>query len=303
MQLLVPELIPSQLIMGLAGVKTSWQRQTCYFGHDNGDKYSVLLIDNRGIGGSDKPISRYTTSDMAKDVVEVLDHVGWTGNRQINLLGISLGGMIAQEIACLIPSRLQSLSLLCTTAVFDSNQGPLDRAKQAIAMFIPKSEDENIEETARKLFPESWLMGEDMEVLPSPKSTVKCGPAPGSADGEYPRFDSNFQRFQAQEMTKKRIEGNFSKAGFFCQLSAVIGHNKSADQLRQMADLVGRDRILIMHGTRDRMIPVNNGERLIKMVKPKTGLIVDDLGHAPIMERVAWFNKLMEDHFTTWAKL
>lgn len=289
--------------MGLGGVKTSWQRQTSYFGHDNGDKYSVLLIDNRGVGESDKPITRYTTSGMAKDVVEVLDHVGWTGDRQINLLGISLGGMIAQEVACLIPSRLQSLSLLCTTAAFDSNLGPVGRAKQAITMFLPKSEDENVADTAKKLFPESWLAGEDIEILPSPKTTAKCGPAPGSADGEYQRFDSNFQRFQAQEITKREIEGYFTKGGFFCQLSAVIGHSKSVDQLRQMADLVGRDRILIMHGTRDGMIPVNNGERLIKMVKPKTGLIVEDMGHVPIMERVPWFNKLMEEHFATWAKL
>ena len=101
--------------MGLAGTKASWQRQTRYFGHDNGDKYSVLIIDNRGIGESDKPIGRYTTKGMAQDIIEVVDHVGWTDERQLNIVGISLGGMIAQEIGCLIPMRLQSLSLLCTT--------------------------------------------------------------------------------------------------------------------------------------------------------------------------------------------
>ncbi|KAJ3511980.1 hypothetical protein NM208_g15373 [Fusarium decemcellulare] len=104
------------LLMGLAGVKTSWQRQTKYFGHDRGDKYSVLILDNRGMGGSDKPYGLYSTSEMALDVIEVLDHVGWTSDREINLVGISMGGMIAQEMALRIPKRLQSLSLLCTSA-------------------------------------------------------------------------------------------------------------------------------------------------------------------------------------------
>jgi len=50
------------------------------------------------MGDSDKPILRYTTSEMAKDVVELLDHVGWTESRTLHIVGISMGGMIAQEL-------------------------------------------------------------------------------------------------------------------------------------------------------------------------------------------------------------
>jgi pimeloyl-ACP methyl ester carboxylesterase len=41
---------------------------------------------------------RYSTSEMAKDILEVLDHLGWTSERQLHILGVSMGGMIALEI-------------------------------------------------------------------------------------------------------------------------------------------------------------------------------------------------------------
>lgn len=85
-------------IMGLGGLLKTWQRQTKDFGHAEADKYTCLVFDNRGIGQSDKPVLRYTTSQMAQDVVELLDHVGWKDNRSVHVNGISMGGMIAQEL-------------------------------------------------------------------------------------------------------------------------------------------------------------------------------------------------------------
>ena len=73
-------------------------RQTKDFGHTEADKYTCLMFDNRGMGDSDKPLLRYTTSEMAKDIVELLDHVGWTQSRSVHVVGISMGGMIAQEL-------------------------------------------------------------------------------------------------------------------------------------------------------------------------------------------------------------
>ena len=82
----------------------TWQRQTQDFGHTEGDQYSSLVFDNRGIGESDKPLLRYTTFEMARDVVELLDHVGWTESRSVHVVGISMGGMIAQELVRLSSS-------------------------------------------------------------------------------------------------------------------------------------------------------------------------------------------------------
>ena len=53
------------------------------------------------MGESDKPVMRYSTSEMAKDALELLDHVGWVGQRSAHVIGISMGGMIAQEMVYL----------------------------------------------------------------------------------------------------------------------------------------------------------------------------------------------------------
>lgn len=84
--------------MGLGSFKSSWQRQTKDFGHDQSSKYSCVIFDNRGMGESDKPLMRYSTSEMAKDAFELLNHLGWTSKRQLHVIGISMGGMIAQEM-------------------------------------------------------------------------------------------------------------------------------------------------------------------------------------------------------------
>ena len=67
--------------MGLGGMKYGWQRQTKDLAHVKADQYSSLVLDNRGIGESDKPMGRYSTSEMARDVLEVIDAVGWTAKR------------------------------------------------------------------------------------------------------------------------------------------------------------------------------------------------------------------------------
>ena len=94
--------------MGIGGMNYAWQRQTKEFAHTKGDQYSSLVTDNRGIGDSDKPKSRYSTSEMARDIIEVVDHIGWTGKRELHVIGISMGGMIAQEIVSLIISSSSS---------------------------------------------------------------------------------------------------------------------------------------------------------------------------------------------------
>lgn len=86
--------------MGLATFKSGWQRQTHYFGHEKGSQYTCLLFDNRGMGESDKPIARYTTSEMAMDTLALIDHLGWAAPRQLHVIGVSMGGMIAQELVC-----------------------------------------------------------------------------------------------------------------------------------------------------------------------------------------------------------
>ncbi len=76
------------------------------------ERFSVLLLDNRGIGESDAPPGPYTAAEMAADVLGMLDAAGV---ERAHALGTSLGGMIVQELALAAPDRVERLVLACTT--------------------------------------------------------------------------------------------------------------------------------------------------------------------------------------------
>ncbi|EQC36102.1 hypothetical protein SDRG_06219 [Saprolegnia diclina VS20] len=104
------------LIMGLLGDKEAWLPLLSAFrASAESRRYQFLTFDNRGVGGTDKPWGRYTTSGMAADVVQLLDHLGWP---RAHVVGASMGGMIAQELASLHTARVRSLALLVTTPSF-----------------------------------------------------------------------------------------------------------------------------------------------------------------------------------------
>lgn len=106
-----------QFIMGLATFKTGWQRQVQYFGHEQGSRYTCLIYDNRGMGESDKPLARYSTSELAKDTLALVDHLGWISHRQLHVVGVSMGGMTAQELVCCSNHPLCFPAILCVPLV------------------------------------------------------------------------------------------------------------------------------------------------------------------------------------------
>ncbi|PHH89800.1 hypothetical protein CDD83_5232 [Cordyceps sp. RAO-2017] len=298
------------LLMGVGFTMAGWQRQTLRLGHDRRARFSVLLLDGRGIGGSDKVTWRpWATSDLARDAAELLDHVGWTGGRAVHVVGISLGGMVAQELACLAPERLASLSLVATCACYRDSGALSPSVFAARLRRAFHGGGDAVPDIVRAMCPPDFLAGPDEVVLPDPAATPRCRPPPGGASsddgagGGYRRFRSNFQRLQAEVLTMRRDGVSFSSAGYLGQIVAVLRHRKSRDQLRVMADAVGRRRILVVHGTRDSLIPVHNGEALIDVLEPAVGVIVEGLGHAPLIERTQWFNELLEEHFEASAKL
>jgi 3-oxoadipate enol-lactonase len=75
--------------------------------------YRVLRFDNRGIGASSKPAGPYSTAMFAADTKALVDELGITG---FHLMGVSMGGMIAQEYALAYPSDLVSVTFGCTYA-------------------------------------------------------------------------------------------------------------------------------------------------------------------------------------------
>jgi pimeloyl-ACP methyl ester carboxylesterase len=99
---------PLLLIQGLGYGRWSWEPVVPALA----ERYRVLWFDNRGIGDSDKPEGPYTAQLMAADALQVLDEAGVD---RAHVLGASLGGMIAQEVASGTPERVDKLILCCTT--------------------------------------------------------------------------------------------------------------------------------------------------------------------------------------------
>lgn len=98
------------LVNGLADDLTTWAYQMPDM---LAAGLSVLRFDNRGVGQSAKPVGPYTTELFADDTRALVDYLQL---ERFHLLGVSMGGMIAQEFAVRWSSRLLSLTLACTYA-------------------------------------------------------------------------------------------------------------------------------------------------------------------------------------------
>ena len=98
---------PVLLVMGLGMSGRGWRRQMADLSRD----HLVCSYDNRGIGESSSPPGLYTTRALARDAFGLMDHLGWD---TAHIVGISMGGMIAQHMGMLDSDRIRSLSLLST---------------------------------------------------------------------------------------------------------------------------------------------------------------------------------------------
>ena len=78
------------------------------------DGFDLLGYDQRGLGQSDKPDGPYTMAGYAADAVGLVDSV--TRWERFAVIGVSFGGMVAQEIALLAPERVARLVLCCTSS-------------------------------------------------------------------------------------------------------------------------------------------------------------------------------------------
>ena len=99
---------PLLLIHGLGYARWGWEPVV----EPLARSFDVILFDNRGIGESDAPPGPYTAAGLAADAAQVLDEAGV---ERAHVLGTSLGGMVAQELALAAPERVDRLVLACTT--------------------------------------------------------------------------------------------------------------------------------------------------------------------------------------------
>lgn len=198
----------------------------------------VLAHDQRGLGKTSIPEGPYTMAQYANDAVELLDHVGW---ESCAVVGISFGGMAAQEFAVTWPQRVEKLVLLCTSA--GGAAGSSFPLHELVAL-------EPHERASRAL-----LIG-DCRYVPE-------WLAEHPAEAEVVRL-----RYEAAAMPKSPEV----LKGEWLQLQARASHDV-ADRLSAISCAT-----FVMAGRYDDLAPVENSEQIVARI-PNATLAVYEGGH------------------------
>ena len=101
---------PLLMIMGLGASHAAWNPELV---GELARSFGVIIFDNLGTGLSDKPADGYSIEGFADDADAMLEALG---HPRAHVFGVSMGGMIAQELVLRHPARVHSLTLGCTTA-------------------------------------------------------------------------------------------------------------------------------------------------------------------------------------------
>lgn len=246
---------PLILIMGYSGTQESWLLQTRAFAKH----YRVVTFDNRGVGKTDKPDGPYTTRMMADDTIGLMDHLEIN---KAHVLGVSMGGMIAQELAINYPERVCKLVLGCTFAGRDDTSGySLD--------------------IVRALGGEEGYSDEDVINIPIRKLTNVVVAL---------SFNKRLYRMILVPLAKigTRLSGT---RGLVAQFEACQSHN-TLDRLHLI-----QAPTLVIAGTQDRVISPLSSEVLANTI-PNVRLVrVEGGAHAFFVEMRGRFNKEVLNFF------
>lgn len=146
---------PVLLVMGFAMSGRAWRFQVPTLSR----AHEVCVFDNRGAGHTECRPQPFTTRVFADDVRRLMDHLGWP---QAHIVGVSMGGMIAQELALRAPRRVRSLTLVATHA--GGLRARLPRRRGIVQFWRAQTRRDRQERgraVARLLFPDAFLESAD----------------------------------------------------------------------------------------------------------------------------------------------
>jgi pimeloyl-ACP methyl ester carboxylesterase len=251
---------PMLLIMGLGGQMVLWDDAFCEQIAARG--FRVIRFDNRDVGQSSKltggkrltwlellklrflkiPVTApYTLRDMAEDTTALMDVLGI---RTAHLVGVSMGGMIAQEIAIDFPERVRSLiSMMSTTG----NPKLPQPSREAISLFMappPRSRDEYIARFER-----------NSKVLRA---------------GRFPE-DEALDRSRAERV----FDRGLNPPGIGRQIRAVLASGSRKERLRKV-----KAPTLVIHGTADPLVDPKAGQDTAVSIPGAKLMMVQGMGHA-----------------------
>ncbi|KAL0080262.1 Alpha/Beta hydrolase protein [Phycomyces blakesleeanus] len=258
------------LVMGLATPCQAWDNQIKFLTQTG--KFTVLIIDNRGMGHSDAPVGLYTTKQMAADASDILDHFGWTSNVHIN--GVSMGGMISLELVHSQPERFASLTLTSTTATLNI---PTLKAVTTISNLLllsnePKS---RISVIVELLYPKEWLASKPSD------------PTLG--------FNTNRELASHRLVEHAKLSKLQTLQGHIGQLSACMRHYVSDKRLLFIRN--NGPPVLIMTGTWDNLVRPRYSHLMHNVLGGHLE-VFNGSGHALPEEQVDKYNKLFFDHMS-----
>jgi 3-oxoadipate enol-lactonase len=224
---------PVLLIHGLGLSGGAWWRTVAALK----PKLRVLTFDNRGIGRSEALTPAYTTEAMADDAIAVLDDVGI---ERVHVYGLSLGGMVAQQLALRHPHRIKSLVLGATQA--GGRRAP--RADPEVFEFFRRRATMPHEEAA-------W-------------ASVPFNYGPRAQEAHVDRIADDIER---------RLTNPFNERAYRAQLFAAGMHNcySRLDRIDQPT--------FVVHGELDRMIPVGNAHLMAERIPDSRLRILREAGH------------------------
>jgi pimeloyl-ACP methyl ester carboxylesterase len=242
---------PLLLIQGMSGTHVAWGAA---FKGALEESFDVVAFDNRGIGLSERVSERFTIVEMAEDTAALLDALGW---ESAHVLGISMGGMIAQELALAHPGRLRSLTLGCTYCGGPGSQlMPQENAEKLLAGFASGDREQAIR------------VGYEVNLSPAFRA---------DADAFAPFHEMATSVPAAREVIQ-------------LQLQAIVGHDTSA-RLGEIATPT-----LIVHGTDDGVLPYVNGETIAGLMPSARLEALEDVGHMFWWEQPQRSAELIREH-------
>ena len=249
------------LVMGLATQMVGWHEDFCEAFAERG--YHVIRFDNRDIGRSqrmtgavptlrqlllrDKRAARYTLEDMAQDGFFLLDHLEI---ERAHVVGVSMGGMIAQTMAARRPERVLSL------VSWMSNTGARWRGQPSLRMYpvllrTPPRDREGYLKHA------VWVFS-------------RIG-SPG-----FEPDDENLRRVAGLSYDR-----GMNPAGSLRQLAAIIASGDRTPLLRTITAPT-----LVVHGLRDKLVPLSGGRATARAIPGARLLTIEGMGHD--LPRAAW---------------
>jgi pimeloyl-ACP methyl ester carboxylesterase len=223
---------PLLLIMGLAADCQAWVFQLPAFA----ERFRTIAFDNRGVGRSSKPTGPYSIHQMADEAAALLDQLGI---ESAHVVGVSMGGMIAQELVLRHPEKVRRLVLACTYPEPDADVE--EHREFSVGQLGGKvSAAGEIEIDLSAVDPFAFLQ----QMLPTVFNQEFI-------ERELPKL---------MQVFSGALQYGFSMEAILGQVAAVMGH-KATDRLHRIASPT-----LVITGDADRLIPPANSDILAREI-------------------------------------